>query len=758
MTDAGAAHPGLDALFSLDLFPVGIFQTDLLGRCVRINQRWSQLTGQAPEQALGYGYLDAIHPEDRPRVIEETRRHVDADRPLRIEYRLVHPERPEPVWVLAQAVAFEDAAGNRVGYIGTVTDITARVRAEAALQASEERYRHLIEQTPEAVAVHRNGVVLYVNPAAVALMRAGSAGELLGRHVLEFVHPAFHELVRERQRRLAAGEDVGPAEMEFILCDGTIARVETVGAPTIFAGEPAAQLWIRDVTEQRKIEALYRVVVDSVRDPIWIADRDDAGDWRMVFVNQAYCRGARVAPADILGKSSRELAEAGYLSAELAGERDERYRQAAASGRPVEYEMRGEWNGRPFHILTTLTPVASGPESRRIVGWSRDLSRRLEQERRLAESEANYRAVVEGTSDAIWVAKKEADGGYRFILANPRAAEMVQTTPEAIIGRRVEEVLPPGAAERALERYRQAEAAGGPIEYETVIERPGYRREVVTHLTPIFDETGQLDRIIGSARDAADRRKAELALLQAQKLESLGVLAGGIAHDFNNLLTTILGNLFLVRSELPPESPLRTYLDDASVAGERGAELVRKLLSFSRPGIATREPVSIRRLVDETVSLVRRTLTPAITLIVHSEPGDDTVRGEFSSLQQVLLNLLLNARDAMPAGGTITILHSRRTIGPEPHWARRGLLPGQYHEIAVIDTGTGMPPELLPRIFDPFFTTKSVGKGTGLGLSTALSIVRGHGGWLDAESEPGRGSTFRILLPVAPTPTEVGPG
>ncbi|WBL37228.1 PAS domain S-box protein [Tepidiforma flava] len=757
MTDELRADAGLDALFALDLFPVGVFQTDLLGRCLRVNPRWCALAGRTAEEARGYGYLDAIHPDDRPSVIEATRRHIEADRQLRIEYRIVRPTG-EVRWVLAQATVLSGPAGERIGYIGTVTDISDRVRAEEALRESEERFRSRIEFNPEAIAIHQQGVVVYVNPAAVALMRAAGPGDLVGRHILDFVRPEFHPLVRDRQRRLAAGEAVGPAEMEFQLCDGSTRLVETAASPTVFRGKPAVQLWVRDISEQRKLEALYRAVVDSIRDPMWIADRDDAGEWRLVFANAAYCRGARVELADILGKTSLDLAAAGYLSERLAREREQYYRQAAEGGRPVEYEMRGEWNGRPFHIMTTLTPVAGpGGASRRIVGWSRDLSRKLEQERRLAESERNYRAVVEGTSDALWVADREADGGWRITLANPRTAEMLQTPLEQLTGRRLEEALPPEAARRALERYRQAEAAGGPIEYENVIERPGYRREVVTHLTPVFDEAGRCVRIIGSSRDAADRRKAELALLQAQKLESLGVLAGGIAHDFNNLLTTILGNLFLVRTELPPDSPLRVYLDDAATAGERGAELVRKLLGFSRPGIAARERVSLTRLFEETVALVRRTLTPAVRLIVHSDPGDDTVIGEFAGLQQVLLNLLLNARDAMPEGGTVTILRTTRELGPDPGWARRGLLPGRYHDIAVSDTGTGMPPELLSRIFDPFFTTKGIGKGTGLGLSTALSIVRAHGGWLEAESVEGQGSTFRILLPVAPPPGEEPP-
>jgi PAS domain S-box-containing protein len=750
MTDGRQAGSGLEALFAVDLFPVGVFETDLVGRCLRVNARWCSLTGQKEADALGYGYLDAIHPDDRPRVIEATRQHIDADRPLRIEYRLVRPGGGI-ISVLAQAVALFDPSGARIGYIGTVTDITGRIRAEEALRESEERYRSLIELNPDLVAVHRQGVMLYVNEAGLRMMRAREPGDLVGHHILEFVRPEFRELAIDRMRGVAAGEPLAPAEMEVTRCDGTTIWIETIAARTVYGGEVAIQLWARDVTERRKVDALYRAVVESIRDPMWITDRDDAGEWRAAFVNAAYCRVARVQPHEVLGKTSLELAAAGYLDEASAREREAHYRRAAAGDRAIEFELKGDWAGRPFHIVTTLTPVV-GPDGvcRRIVGWSRDLSRRLEQERRLAESEANYRAVVEGTSDAIWVVAREGEGAYRALLANQRTAEMLQTSLDDIIGRRVEEFLPPTAAERAIERYRQAEAAGGPIEYENVIERPGYRREVITHLTPVFDEAGRCVRIIGSARDATDRRKAELALLQAQKLESLGVLAGGIAHDFNNLLTTILGNLFLVRSELPPESPLRAYLDDAAVASERGADVVRRLLSFSRPGIAARERVSLSRLFTETASLVRRTLTPAIELVVRSEPGNDVVLGEFSALQQVLLNLLLNARDAMPEGGRVTVFRATRTVAGEPLWAQRGLLPGTYHEITVVDTGIGMPRELLTRIFDPFFTTKGIGKGTGLGLSTALSIVRAHGGWLEAESEEGDGSTFRILLPVAP--------
>jgi signal transduction histidine kinase len=318
-----------------------------------------------------------------------------------------------------------------------------------------------------------------------------------------------------------------------------------------------------------------------------------------------------------------------------------------------------------------------------------------------------------------------------------------------MVGKALHEFLHARPAAAALARYKEAEEAREPIEYETVIERPGVPRlEVVTHLTPLFDGDGHCYRIIGSARDVTDRRRAEAALLQAQKIESLGVLAGGIAHDFNNLLTTILGNLFLLDRELEPNSALKAYTNDARVASERGADLVKRMLGFSRPGMHAREEVSLDMLFGETASLVQRTLGPAVALVIEPAPAPDRTAGEFSALQQVIVNLLLNARDAMPEGGRIVLRRGLCEIAADQIWHQRGVEPGRFHEITIADQGVGMSRDLVQRIFDPFFTTKGVGKGTGLGLSTAFSIVRAQGGWLEVESKEGAGSTFRILLPA----------
>jgi PAS domain S-box-containing protein len=268
------------------------------------------------------------------------------------------------------------------------------------------------------------------------------------------------------------------------------------------------------------------------------------------------------------------------------------------------------------------------------------------------------------------------------------------------------------------------------------------------------DDAGNPVRAAGSFLNINDRKAAEadlwrleIQVRQSQKLESLGVFVGGIAHDFNNLLTAVLGNLYLLQRSLQ-DGDERELASEAAHAAERGADLVRRLLTYARPELAAGETIALDDLLDETAVLARSMLTPSMRLAVrHSrEPGN--ANGSRTSLQQVLLNLIVNARDAMPEGGRITLARRITDIGPRHRWAPPELPRGRYHIISVSDTGSGMTPDVMERIFDPFFTTKGVGRGSGLGLSTSLGIARAHGGWLSVESTPGAGSTFRLLLPV----------
>jgi signal transduction histidine kinase len=279
----------------------------------------------------------------------------------------------------------------------------------------------------------------------------------------------------------------------------------------------------------------------------------------------------------------------------------------------------------------------------------------------------------------------------------------------------------------------------------TLLDREGQGCRLVGVIFPVEDGAGAI------MRDVTEERLLAAQLTRAQQLETVGTLAGGIAHDFNNLLTTILGNIYLADSLIPEGSEARVCLDDARVAGERGAELVRRLVTYSRPGMEELAPVPLARLIEETVQLASRGLTPQVEVAVEKIDPCAFVMGNFAALQQVLMNLMINARDAMPRGGRLTVacvpvnLQRRNVVGMASE-----LAPGSYHMIIVTDTGSGMSETTIARIFDPFYTTKEVGKGSGLGLSTALGIVHGHAGELGVTSAVGVGSTFRVLLPIAP--------
>jgi len=303
-------------------------------------------------------------------------------------------------------------------------------------------------------------------------------------------------------------------------------------------------------------------------------------------------------------------------------------------------------------------------------------------------------------------------------------------------------------------RFRQAindALAGKPTTIEfAVTDNEGGPRRASCAFFPIKDGAGAI------VLDVTAERTLAAQVVRAQQLETIGTIAGGIAHDFNNLLTALLGNLFLADANLPPESAVRPFVEDARIAAERGAELVRQLLDYSRPRIDQLETVSLAHLLDETARLSQHALPRTINLSVEAPAPEEVVQASFGALQQVLLNLIVNARDAMPGGGRVAL--SCRVLDVDDGYVATNFdaRPGRFYAIDVADTGTGMPPAVLSRVFDPFFTTKEAGKGSGLGLATAQSILRAHGGWIDVRTAEGEGSTFSVVLPV-PKPGDTAP-
>ncbi|MBI4409314.1 MAG: PAS domain S-box protein, partial [Gemmatimonadetes bacterium] len=373
-------------------------------------------------------------------------------------------------------------------------------------------------------------------------------------------------------------------------------------------------------------------------------------------------------------------------------------------------------------------------------------------ERALRESEQRFRSLVENAADAITV----LDTNGRVQYTTPAIERVLGFKPEERVGRSGFEFVHPDDLARVRQAFaelvQQPRQSVG-LELRLRHKDGSWRRLEVTG-TNLLDDPAVAGVVINT-RDLTERRAAEDALArseaqlqQAQKMEAVGRLAGGIAHDFNNLLTAIKGHTELLLEELPADASMRAELEEIRRGAERAAGLTRQLLAFSRRQVLQPRVINLNTVIGGLESMLRRVIGEDVELVTRMDPALGTILADPGQIEQVILNLAVNARDAMPAGGRLCIETRNAELGGEDD-ARftTPVAPGSYVLLRVEDTGSGMAPDILAHIFEPFFTTKEVGKGTGLGLATAYGIVKQSGGYIAAHSELGHGSRFDVYLP-----------
>ena len=424
-------------------------------------------------------------------------------------------------------------------------------------------------------------------------------------------------------------------------------------------------------------------------------------------------------------------------------------RWVRAFGETVFAQMEGET--RAVRYTGTLQDISA---ERAREEQLRELNATLEQrvEARTAQllaaetarrdADALYRAYFENTADPLFVIGVEPDGGFVVEQINPAHEATFGFEMAQVRGRRMDELMPPHIADQVLGHYRRCIEQGSTIHYRDAFELPGGVSYADTVLVPMRDESGQIVRLVGSSRDVTRQVQAEEALRQAQKMEAVGQLTGGIAHDFNNLLGAVMGGFDLIRRKAGDPERVRRLAEAGLEAAERGARLTSQLLTFSRSQRLELKPLIVSDLVRNLADLLARTLGPMIQLRFDLDAALQPILSDPTQLEMAVLNLAINGRDAMPQGGTLTIAARPLRVGDDPE-----LAPGDYVELCVTDTGSGMAPEVAARALDPFFTTKGVGKGTGLGLSQVYGMARQPGGTVRLESRVGQGTTVRILLP-----------
>ncbi len=363
---------------------------------------------------------------------------------------------------------------------------------------------------------------------------------------------------------------------------------------------------------------------------------------------------------------------------------------------------------------------------------------------RLGRDLATERALLRGLLDHAEEAISFKDASGRFVRLNARKASLIGGTVEACLGRTEVEIADTPQAHEAEAADRRAVAAGEAG--STVIARGALGAERWSHVirVPIRGGAGEVTHLATIERDVTEQKSLEARLRQSDKMQALGTLAGGIAHDFNNLLTAILGSLELVGPKIADQPRVKRLVDNATGAAQRGSALTKRLLSFSRSNDAHARPVDPNALIEGMSALFGSSLGSLVRVERDLEPGMPFALVDPDQLELAVLNLCINARDAMPDGGTVTISTRRAEIHDDPD-----LKPGTYAVVTVADEGTGIPPEILERVCEPFFTTKAVGQGTGLGLAMVFGLAQQAGGRLRITSEVGQGTRIELALPRA---------
>ena len=362
---------------------------------------------------------------------------------------------------------------------------------------------------------------------------------------------------------------------------------------------------------------------------------------------------------------------------------------------------------------------------------------------RVRQSEQRYADLFENAPD-IYLSVNRL---HVIIGCNRHGASLLESSPAQIIGSPFSALCPPERQTAVDGLLRQMFSEGKALKdvEEQMVTTTGRSFYVLLNATMVFDETGHTVTARLVARDITERKRMEDALLHAQKIDSIGNLAGGIAHDFNNILAAILGSASIMRRHISERNKLTKYVEIIESSARRGSSLTRQLLTFARKTETITAPVDINSLVQETLDLYQRSVSKDIVVRTNLADMPLTVNGDDGQIQQALLNLFLNARDAMDGAGTLTISTRLTTADTLTGNRFSSFRPGPFVEIRVSDTGRGIPKEIQDRIFEPFFTTKD--NGTGLGLSVVYGVVQNHKGFIDLESDPGKGTTFLLAFP-----------
>lgn len=758
-------HPGtgvpLQALDTvLSHTPDFAYSFDLEGRFTYANRALLTLWQKDMAEVLGKTFAELHYPAELAERLQSQIAQVAASRqPIRDRTSYTGPAGETRSYdYIFVAVVSPD--GRVEGVAGSTRDITEQVRAEQFVLEDQRRWRDLLLRTPAAMAVLRGPDLVFewVN-AEFARLVARPAEALNGKTVRDALPELHGQIYADLLSTVyATGEPhagheavVQLKQQDGVLQDFFVNFV--CMATRDMAGRiDGIFVHVTDVTDlvtaRKRVEeseARFRAAVQANSSVLWTNNA------------QGEMVGEQPGWGALTGQSRHEYEGFGWSGAVHPDDAPgtlEAWNRAVAERRMFVFEHRvrrhdGAWRLFSVRAVPVLEPQG---HIREWVGVHNDITDERTLLDALQHSETRFRQAIDSMPQLVWSTRPDGTPD----LYSKQWLEYTGLSDAAMQGQGWHSVLHPDDRPRAWERWLHSLRSGEIYEIECRCRRfDAEYRWFLGRATAIRDERGQIVRWFGTCTDIEDRKKAELAVLTKQKLESLGLLAGGIAHDFNNLLVGVLGGASYAAESLPGAHPLQPVLQGIVTAGERAAHLTRQMLAYAGKGKFLIEPVAMSELARSTCDLIKASIPPNVQITLDTPESLPVVEADQGQMQQIVMNLILNAAEAMEPSraGTVAVRTSVVDLDAAGIGAIElvsgGLVPGPYLVFEVQDNGGGMDRETKAKIFDPFFTTKFTGRG--LGLSAVQGIVRSHNAALSLQSMPGEGSTFRVFLPASRT-------
>jgi two-component system cell cycle sensor histidine kinase/response regulator CckA len=726
-----------------DLFysaPLGILVLQHDGRIVHQNSFLCTMVGSTPEELAGRTLFD-ISSGVSPAQLASVRE----DAPWSTELELRRSDGSN----FPAALTITAVRGSEGILLAFLIDVTDRTSTRAVLHSMEEDYLQLINMSPDAIGIYRAGRIVFVNPSAVRIFQARSADELIGKPVIEFVHPDSRAFAVARMTEVVSrGQSVPLVEERFVRLDGTAFDVEVASRPIMFEGQSAVQILVRDISERKRVQQELEITKLSF-DIAAIAVLRISKDGLIRSANEFGCSN--------LGYTGEELCRMHIweIDPHLRPEHWPEMREAVALGRTMTLEsVHQRKDGSTFPVEVTITVVEVEGE-RSALAFVNDITERKRSEQAIRESEELFRTTLYSIGDGVIT----TDTAGRVVQMNRVAEKLTGWMEAESTGRSITEVFRiVDETSRAVidcpvtRVLREAEIVGLPA-HALLVARDGRTIPIADSAAPIRNAGGAMTGAVLVFNDQTERRDMQGRLAQAQKLEAVGRFAGGVAHDFNNMIGVIIGYAALIEEGLRPNDPLRQKIQSITVAAERSAALTRQLLAFARKQVIAPVVVNLNDALAALHYMLARMIGEDIELRLQLEPRLWSTNIDPTQVDQIFTNLSSNARDSISDVGTITIETHNCTLRAEDLPAHADVAPGDFVQVMFRDTGRGMDSEVQAKIFEPFFTTKPLGKGTGLGLSTVFGIVKQNNGFITVQSTPGQGSAFAVYLPrVAEAP------